>query len=233
MPIEFQRIEKDGGVTNRAVASWSRGEGGFTASFIVRYRIGKGNFSERIETTATTLEIDGLKPNRTLEVQVKAVGIRFGDAQPKKSDFAKAKAIVPDLSKNISADASKTITDTVPNVRQLTISPEGPSFAVIKFKPPKNQRLNNLTAIIRHSRKTSGKATFAKSVKVAEVNASQNRVVVALENGTYLVKLRDDITKKKSPDAVSVELNIPDVSARFEAFNLREDTIINNFGVLT
>ena len=102
MPIEFQRIEKDGGVTNRAVASWSRGEGGFTASFIVRYRIGKGNFSERIETTATTLEIDGLKPNRTLEVQVKAVGIRFGDAQPKKSDFAKAKAIVPDLSKNIS-----------------------------------------------------------------------------------------------------------------------------------
>ena len=54
------------------------------------------------------------------------------------------------------------------------------------------------------------------------MNASQNRVVVALENGTYLVKLRDDITKK-SPDAVSVELNIPDVSARFEAFNLRED----------
>ena len=28
MPIEFQRIDKDGGVTNRAVASWSRGEGG-------------------------------------------------------------------------------------------------------------------------------------------------------------------------------------------------------------
>ena len=44
MPIEFQRIDKDGGVTNRAVASWSRGEGGFTASFEGRYRIDRGTF---------------------------------------------------------------------------------------------------------------------------------------------------------------------------------------------
>ena len=232
MPIEFQRIEKDGGVTNRAVASWSKGEGGFTASFIVKYRIGKGNFSERIETTATTLEIEGLKPGKTLEVQVRAVGISFGDARPKRSDYAKAKAIIPDLSKNISADASKTVTDTVPNVRRLTVTPTEPNFAIIEFKPPKNQRLNNLTAIIRHSRKTGGNATFAKSVKVAEVKASENRVVVPLENGTYLVKLRDDVTKKKSPDAVSVEVNIPDATSRLAAFNLREDTIINNFEVL-
>ena len=47
MPIEFQRMEKDGGVTNRAVASWSRGEGGFTASFVVKYRIDKGDFSKK------------------------------------------------------------------------------------------------------------------------------------------------------------------------------------------
>ncbi len=232
MPIEFQRIEKDGGVTNRAVASWSRGEGGFTASFIVRYRIGKGNFSEKIETTSTTLEIDKrLKPGRTLEVQVKAVGIRFGDSQPKKSDYAKATAIIPDLSKTISAQASQTTTNIVPNVRNLSVTPAEPSFAILKFKPPKNQRLNNLTAIIRHTTKTGSSATFAKSVKIAEVKASENKVIVPLANGTYLIKLRDDVTKKKSPEAVSVEVDIPDASARLEAFNLKEDTIINNFGV--
>ena len=233
MPIEFQRIGKNGGVTNRAVASWSRGEGGFTASFIVRYRIDKGEFKEKIETTSTSIVIEGLKPGNKLEVQVRAVGPSFANANPKLSRYAKAKAIVPDLSKNISADASKTVTDTVPNVRALTVTPKEPSFAVIKFKPPKNQRLNNLTAIIRHSRKTGAKATFAKSVKVAEVNASQTEVIVPLVNGTYLVKLRDDVTKKKSPDAVSVSINIPDASASFKAFSLREDTIINNFGVFT
>ena len=123
MPIEFQRIGKNGGVTNRAVASWSRGVGGFTASFVVRYRIDRGDFKEKIETTSTSIVIEGLKPGRKLEVHVRAVGPRFGDANPKLSRYAKATAIVPDLSKNISADASKTVTDTVPNVRALTIPP--------------------------------------------------------------------------------------------------------------
>ena len=59
MPIEFQRIDKDGGVTNRAVASWSRGEGGFTASFDCQVSHRRGTFKE-FDTTATTFEIEGL-----------------------------------------------------------------------------------------------------------------------------------------------------------------------------
>ena len=199
MPIEFQRIDKDGGVTNRAVASWSRGEGGFTASFDVRYRIDKGTFKE-LSTTATTLEIEGLKPGRTLEVQVRAVGIRIGGTEPKKSRRAKVKAIVPDLS------------DPVPSISDLTVSPIDDKQAILRWTPPAAQRLNNLVALIRHSRKADGSGTFAGAVKLAEVPASASAITVPLLNGEYIIKLKDDVTKKKSSTAVSAVVNIPDAT---------------------
>ena len=211
MPIEFQRIDKDGGVTNRAVASWSRGEGGFTASFDVRYRIDKGTFKE-LSTTATTLEIEGLKPGRTLEVQVRAVGIRIGGTEPKKSRRAKVTAIVPDLS------------DPVPSVSDLTVSPIDDKQAILTWTPPAAQRLNNLVAVIRHSTKTDGSGTFAGSVKLAEVPVSANAVTVPLLNGEYIIKLKDDVTKKKSSTVVSAVVNIPDATSKRTVLNIREDT---------
>lgn len=216
MPINFFTINKDGAVTNRAVASWKKGEGGFTASFIVRHRIGKGSFSEKIETTATTLEIDGLKPGKTLEVQVKAVGIAFGDANPKTSNFAKAKAVVPDLP----TEDPKP----VPNVRDLEISPNRRGTrAELSWNPPIGVDLNNFKVIIRHSRKTDGTGTFAKSVKEKTVNATDTSTTVSLDNGEYLVKLQDRTTKEFSADAVSVIVNIPDATPKRTILNIRED----------
>ena len=211
MPIEFQRIDKDGGVTNRAVAAWSRGEGGFTASFDVRYRIDKGTFKQ-LSTTATTFEIEGLKPGRTLDVQVRAVGIGFGNADPKKSRYAKATAIVPNLA------------DPVPNISDLTVSPVNDKQAILKWTPPVAQRLNNLVALIRHSRKTDGTATFAGSVKLAEVPVAASAVTVPLLNGEYIIKLKDDVTRKKSSTAVSAVVNIPDATPKRTVLNIREDT---------
>ena len=199
MPIEFQRIDKDGGVTNRAVASWSRGEGDFTTSFDVRYRIDKGTFKE-LSTTATTFEIEGLKPGRTLEVQVRAVGARIGGTEPKKSRRVKITAIVPDLS------------DPVPSISNLTVSPIDDKQAILRWTPPAAQRLNNLVALIRHSRKTDGSGTFAGAVKLAEVPVSTSAVTVPLLNGEYIIKLKDDVTRKKSSTAVSAVVNIPDAT---------------------
>ena len=77
MPIDFQRIEKDGSVTNRAFVSWTRGDGGFSASFDIRYRVvgrsGGGDFKEA-STTSTSFVVDNVQPGKTLEVRVRAVG---------------------------------------------------------------------------------------------------------------------------------------------------------------
>ena len=77
---------------------------------------------------------------------------------------------------------SKTVTDTVPNVRQINGTPKSRDTVVIKFKPPKNQRLNNLTAIIRHSEKTGGTVKFANTTRIKEVPVTDTSVQVALEN---------------------------------------------------
>jgi|TARA_Y100000289_G_scaffold17641_1_gene16813 hypothetical protein len=223
MPIDFQRIEKDGGVTNRAVVSWTRGDGGFSASFDIRYRVGKGDFKEA-STTSTSFVIDNVKPGKTLEVKVRAVGA--AGFPVKKSRYAKATAIVPNLAQEISGEENKTVTQIVPNVRDLTVTPRGKRTAILEFKPPKNQRLNNLTAIIRHSEKTGGTATFAGTTKLKEVSVTDTSVQVPRLRGTYLIKLRDDVTKKKSDTPVTVELNIPDADPKLEVLNVRENVNI-------
>ena len=220
MPIDFQRIEKDGGVTNRAVVSWTRGDGGFSASFDIRYRVDKGDFKEA-STTSTSFVIDNVRPGRTLEVRVRAVGA--AGFPPKKSRYAKATAVAPNLAQEISGDENKTVTQTVPNVRDLTVTPRGKRNAILEFKPPKNQRLNNLTVIIRHSEKTGGTARFAGTTKLKEVPVTDTSVQVPLRRGTYLIKLRDDVTKKKSESPATVELNIPDADPKLEVLNVRED----------
>ena len=90
--------------------------------------------------------------------------------------------------------------------------------------PPVAQRLNNLVALIRHSRKTDGTGTFAGSVKLAEVPVSVSAVTVPLLNGEYIIKLKDDVTRKKSSTAVGTVVNIPDATPKRTVLNIREDT---------
>lgn len=212
MPIEFQLIEKGGGITNRAIASWTRGDGGFTSSFDVKHRIGKGSFT-KFNTTETSLVVDGIKPGKKFEVQVRAVGIGF---PVKKSKFAKATAVAPSLPEFIEGE------QTVANVSDLTVRPISSTQAVLEWVSPATEKLNNLIAIIKHSSSTDGSGTFANSVKLAQVPASADSVTVPLMNGEYIIKLKDQTTKKTSFSEISAVLNIPDATSSLLVETRRE-----------
>ena len=220
MPIDFQLISKDGGLTNRGVANWTRGTGGFTASFDVKHRIDKGTFTE-FNTTSTSVVVDGINPGSTFEVQVRAVGIGF---PVKKSTFAKVIAVAPALPDLGTDDNGKPITQVVPNVNNLSLSPINDTQGLLKWNPPANEKLNNLVVLVRHSSKTDGTGTFTNAVKLAEVQATANSVTVPLMNGEYIIKLQDQTTKVKSATAISLVLNIPSAIPKLLVQTRREDT---------
>tara|TARA_R100001126_G_scaffold98934_3_gene73798 strand:- start:634 stop:3489 length:2856 start_codon:yes stop_codon:yes gene_type:complete len=210
--IDFQRIEKNGNVTNRAFVSWTREGDGFSASFDARYRIEKGDFN-KFETTSTSFVIDdNLKEGDKVEVQVRAIGV--AGTPLKKSKYARATANVPDPSKTISGDESKATEEDVPNVRNLTCSRADNGLLLIKFRSPKAQRNNNFTVLIRYSPKTSENATFANSTKVTAVSGGTEEAVVELQSGTYLIKMKDNTTKKKSNTTVKAEIIFKDESKK-------------------
>jgi len=184
MPIQFETITLNGNKTNRGTASWTRGDGGFTASFVVKYRIGEKGSFEKLATTNTAISVDGIKPGQKLQVQVRAVGIGF---PVKKSDYVKAEEVAPSVA---SAD------EPVPSIKDLTVSPISSTQVNLQWKLPKAAKLFNLTAIIKHSKSISG-ASFASSVKMAQVPALQDSVVVPYLTGTYTIKLKDETTKEK------------------------------------
>ena len=220
MPIDFQLISKDGGLTNRGVATWTRGTGGFTASFDVRHRIDKGTFTE-LNTTSTSIAVDGINPGASFEVQVRAVGIGF---PVKKSTFAKVTAVAPALPDLGTDEDGNPITQVVPNVSNLSLSPINDQQGLLKWNPPANEKLNNLVVLIRHSSKTDGTGTFTNAVKLAEVQATANSVTVPLMNGEYIIKLQDQTTKVKSATAISLVLNIPSAIPKLLIQTRREDT---------
>ena len=220
MPIEFQLISKDGGLTNRAIATWSRGDEGFTAAFDVKHRIGKGTYSRILNTTDTSLTVEGIKPGKTFEVQVRAVSTGF---PPRRSAYAIATGVAPALPKNIAGSTNLNLEQAVSNVSNLRIKALSSAQAVLEWKPPTNEKLNNVTAVVKHSNKTDGTGSFANSVKLAEVPGNANSVVVPLLNGQYIVKLRDDTTDNKSSDEKSVTLNIPDLEVGKLIHTRRED----------
>lgn len=213
LSIDFQLIEKDGGVTNRAIASWAAGEGGFTESYVVAWRIGEGSYN-KFSTYKTSLEVDGIPPGKFFQVKVRAIGIGF---PTKKSGFVYAKLVAPDLPKIIGGNS------LVANVKNLTISPINDKQAVLHWESPAVEKLNNLVALVKHSSKTDGTGTFAGATNLVKVPASANTAIVPLLNGEYLIKLRDETTKKKSITAVSVVLNIPDALPKLLIETRRED----------
>ena len=220
MPINFQLISKDGGTTNRGVATWTRGEGGLTASFDVKHRINKGPFT-KFNTTSTVLQVDGIAPGQTFEVQVCAVGIGF---PVKRSTFVTATGVAPSLPTEGQDENGDPIEQLVPNVSNLSLTPINDRQGLLKWNPPVNEKLNNLAVLIKHSSKTDGTGTFANAVKLAEVQATANSLTVPLINGEYIVKLQDQTTKVKSLTAISLVLNIPDAIPKLLIETRREDT---------
>lgn len=220
MPIEFQLITKNGKLTNRGNASWSRGDGGFTASFDVKYRIDKGSF-KKINTTDTALSVDGIKPGKTLEVRVRAVGVGF---PVKKSAFVKATGVAPALPEKGKDKDDKPIEQIVPNVQNLSLNPINEKQAILSWNPPANEKLENLIAIIKHSDLTNGTGNFGNATKLIQVPALANSATVPLLNGEYIVKLKDQDTKVRSLTQISVVINIPDTLPNKLIETRREDT---------
>jgi predicted phage tail protein len=91
LTLEARQITIGQTITNRMIASWSRGLNGATFGFEIRYKIGGGNFITA-ETTNTTFEIDGLDQGRQLTFQIRSVG-----APPvnRKSAWVQAVGTVP------------------------------------------------------------------------------------------------------------------------------------------
>ena len=216
LSIDFQLIEKDGGLTNRAIASWAAGEGGFTESYVVAWRIGDGSYNFSA-TSKTSLEVDGIPSGKSFQVKVRAIGIGF---PTKKSGFVYAESTAPDLP-TISTKIGNDL--LVANVKNLIISPINDTQAALHWESPAVEKLNNLVAIVKHSNKTDGTGTFADATKLVQVPASANTAIVPLLNGEYLIKLKDQTTKKRSVTAVSVVLNIPDALPKLLVETRRED----------
>ena len=211
--ITFQLIEKDGGITNRAIASWTVPDTGFTSTYDVSWRIGQGSYND-VNTSKTSFEVDGIQPGKTFQVKVRAVGIGF----PKKqSIYVYSSSVAPDLPAIIGGNK------LVENVESLTVNPINDTQVALHWKPPASEKLNNLIAVIKHSSKTDGTGSFASSTNLVEVPAALNTAIVPRLNGEYLIKLRDETTKKRSITTVSVILNIPDALPKFLVEERRED----------
>ena len=217
--IAFQLIEKDGGITNRAIASWQPSGEAFTAGYEVSWRTGDGTYTN-LTTSKVSLEVDGIQPNTRFQIKVRAVGIGF---PKKRSAYARASAITPTLPTIIEGNR------LIENISDLTITPISDTQAVLHWRSPVTEKLNNLVAVIKHSDKTDGTGSFVTSANLVEVPASANTATVPRINGEYLVKLRDETTTQKSITTVSVLLNTPDVSPKLVIYSPREHQIESPF----
>ena len=213
LSISFQYIDKDGGLTNRAIASWAAGGGGFTGSYVGAWRIGEGSYN-KFDTTKTSLEVDGIEPGKTFQVKVRAVGVGF---PTKNSKFVYSEKVAPSLPKLIEGEK------ILSNVSNLSITPISNTQATLHWTPPAVEKLNNLEIIIRHSKKTDGTGSFQKSAKLVKVPGTANSQIVPLLNGEYIIKVRDKTTKQKSFSEVSVVVNIPDPLPKLLVETRRED----------
>lgn len=224
MPIQFSRIELNGAPTNRAYVTWSKGGGGATASFEVRYKIGNANFNAVIPTTNTAITIDGIDPGRKLLVQVRGVGVGF---PVKKSTYATATAIAPSFGTD---DNNTNPTVNVPeDVRNVRFQRMTSTTGMLQWDRAVAQSTTDLILHIRHSAKTDGTGTITDSVKVAQVPASTDTLTIPSINGEYLLRYQDRRTGLYSATAVSVVVNLPDTAPSLLIETRREDQDVPPF----
>ena len=91
------------------------------------------------------------------------------------------------------------------------------------------QKLEGFVAVIKHSSKTDGSASWANSSILRKVEARTTSVVLPLLNGEYLIKFQNE-QRLRSASAVSAIINIPDGIPRLNHEVFREDQLANEFG---
>ena len=222
LQVTFAEISQNDNTVNRTTFSWSRGLEATAVKFKVRYRVGSGNDIEA-ETTNTYINIDGLPVGATFFGQVKSVGPAPNN---KESVFATLTVAIgsPDISTGVDGLTSQTLP---PDPENVTIEAVGKDQAVLRWNVPSiGGNILNLTAVVRHSDKTSttNPASWADGSLLRTVEARAGYVSLPLIEGTYLVKFETK-TGIRSQNAIIAIINLPDGIPRFnlEVINEHQD----------
>ena len=216
LTLEGRQITIGQTITNRMIASWSRGLNGATFGFEIRYKIGDGNFNTA-ETTNTTFDIDGLDQGRQLTFQIRSVG-----APPvnRKSAWVQAVGTVPapDIDPD---DPDGVVRPPIPS--NVTLQAIEGDQAVLRWGiPPTGLNANNFLAIIRHAPQTDGTGTWPNSTLLREVKAQTNFAMLPLIEGEYLIKFQDE-NGQRSFEAASAVIDLPNPIPRLNIQVRRED----------
>ena len=224
--IVFQQIDDGRNTTNQATVSWTRGLSGPVIGFKVRYKVGDGgNWINQI-TNNNSIDINtGLVPEKTLIVQVKAVG---PEPDRKESAYAEHEREIP--VGGTSDDSSDLAQVTLPpDPEDVTIEAFGVDQVVLRWgATASGLKLEGFVAVIKHSSKTDGSGSWPNSTKLRSVEARTTSVVLPLMNGEYLIKF-ENAQRQRSENAISAVINVPDPIPRLNHEIFREDADFGAF----
>jgi hypothetical protein len=221
LTVEGREITNGQTITNRVVASWSRGLDGRTFLFEIRWKLAEGNYTT-LETTNTIFEIDNLDQGKLFTFEVRAVG-----APPvsKKSAWVSATTITP--SPDIDPDDPDGVVRP-PDPADVTIEAVG-DLAILRWRiPPTALNFNEFKAIIRHTPQTDGSGEWPNSVLLGEVLAKTNFATLPLLEGEYLIKFESE-SGQRSFREVSAVIDLPNPLPRFDIQVVREDQDVPPF----
>ena len=225
--IVFQQIDDGRNTTNRATVSWTRGLSGPVIGFKARYKVGDGGNWINQVTNNNSIDIStGLTVGKKLIVQVKAVG---PEPDRKESAYAEHEREIP---VGGTSDDSLDLAQVTlpPDPEDVTIEAIGVDQVALRWgATASGQKLEGFIAVIKHSSKTDGSASWANSSILRRVEARTTSVVLPLINGEYLIKFQNE-QRLRSANAVSAIINIPDGIPRLNHEVLREDQLANEFG---
>ena len=225
--VVFQQIDDGRNTTNQATVSWTRGLSGPVIGFKVRYKVGDGGNWINQATNNNSIDIStGLIPGKKLIVQVKAVG---PEPDRKESVYQNFEREIPvDGTSDDSSDLAQVTLP--PDPEDVTIEAIGVDQIALRWgATASGQKLDNFVAVIKHSSKTDGSASWANSSILRRVEARTTSVVLPLINGEYLIKFQNE-QRLRSANAVSAIINIPDGIPRLNHEVFREDQLANEFG---
>ncbi len=218
--IVFQQIDDGRNTTNQATVSWTRGLSGPVIGFKVRYKVGDGGNWINLITNNNSIDINtGLVPEKTLIVQVKAVG---PEPDRKESDYQEHQREIP--VGGTSDDSSDLAQVTLPpDPEDVTIEAFGVDQVVLRWgATASGQKLESFVAVIKHSSKTDGSGSWPNSTKLRSVEARTTSVVLPLINGEYLIKFENE-QRQRSTNAISAVISVPDPIPRLNYEIFRED----------
>lgn len=222
LTISFVQVTTGNTISNRMIASWSRGLDGNSQSFEVRYKVGDGNYINA-ETTNTNYQVDGLLPGARITFEVRAVS---SPPLSLKSPYVSITAVAP--GEGVDPDNPNQIV-LPPIPTDVTVQAIEGDLAKLTWKiPPTGLNVENMMAVIRHAPQTDGTGEWANSTKLAEVKAQTDFAVLPLIEGEYLVKFEDE-NGHRSPEARSATIDLPNALPRLNVQVRREDTDVPPF----